>query len=185
MYIIRMNSAGRRRVNKPNIDKYIYLFSECSRTRTNGANVIEYSWKIDTVSINEKCTIELYQKAFLPYVATPTVATTPYIIRLINIHSPSVVHSDNGNALVNVNKGTILDMSYPFNDTKNTIKLFLEPQELSTITLSINNSINGDAGIVGTTVFVLCLKITEFEPKVITYGAGDNVNINQDGVSFS
>ena len=86
---------------------------------------------------------------------------------------------------MNVNKGTILDMSYPFNDTNNTIKLFLEPQELSTITLSINNSISGDAGIVGTTAFVLCLKITEFEPKVITYGAGDNVNINQDGVSFS
>jgi len=179
-----MNSAGRRRVNKPNIDKYIYLFSECSRTRTNGTNVIEYSWKIDTVSINEKCTIELYQKAFLPYVATPTIATTPTIIRLINIQSPSTVHSDNGNALVNVNKGTILDISYPFLDESNTIKLFLEPQELSTITLSINNSINGDEGIVGTTVFVLCLKITEFEPKVITYGAGDNVNINQDGGGF-
>ena len=180
-----MNSAVRRRAIKPNIDKYIYLFSECSRTRTNGANVIEYSWKIDPVSINEKCTIELYQKAFLPYIATPTVATAPYIIRLTNLHSPSVVHSDNGNALVNVNKGTILDISYPFRDTNNPIRLFLEPQELSTITLSINNSINGDEGIVGTTVFVLCLKITEFEPKVISYGAGDNVNINQDGVSFS
>ena len=180
-----MNSAVRRRAIKPNIDKYIYLFSECARTRNNGANVIEYSWKIDQVSINEKCTIELYQKAFLPYIATPTVTTPPCIIRLINIHSPSVVHSDNGNALVNVNKGTILDISYPFLDESNTIKLFLEPQELSTITLSINNSISGDAGIDGATVFVLCLKITEFEPKVITYGAGDNVNINQEGVSFS
>jgi hypothetical protein len=70
MYIIRMNSAGRRRAIKPNIDKYIYLFSECSRTRTNGANVIEYSWKIDTVSINKKSTIELYQKAFLPFPTT-------------------------------------------------------------------------------------------------------------------
>ncbi len=86
---------------------------------------------------------------------------------------------------MNVNKGTILDISYPFNEPSNPVKLFLEPQELSTITLSINNSISGDVGIVGTTVFVLCLKITEFEPKVITYGAGDNVNINQDGVSFS
>ncbi len=76
-------------------------------------------------------------------------------------------------------------MSYPFHDESNTIKLFLEPQELSTITLSINNSISGDEGIVGTTVFVLCLKITEFEPKVISYGAMDNVNVNQDGVSFS
>jgi len=179
-----MNSL-RRRVIKPNIDKYIYLFSECARTRTNGANVIEYSWKIDPVSINEKCTIELYQKAFLPYIATPTVDTVPYIIRLTNLHSPSVVHSDNGNALVNVNKGTILDISYPFHDESNTIKLFLEPQELSTITLSINNSISGDAGIVGTTVFVLCLKITEFEPKVISYGTMENMNVNQEGVSFS
>ncbi len=109
----------------------------------------------------------------------------PYIIRLTNLHSTSVVHSDNGNALVNVNMGTILDMSYPFHDERNTIKLFLEPQELSTITLSINNSISGDTGIVGTTVFVLCLKITEFEPKVISYGGMDNVNVNQDGVSFS
>jgi hypothetical protein len=84
-----------------------------------------------------------------------------------------------------VNKGTILDISYPFRDTSNTIKLFLEPQVLSTITLSINNSIIGDEGIVGTTVFVLCLKITEFEPKVISYGGMDNVNVNQEGVSFS
>ena len=146
----------RRRVIKPNIDKYIYLFCECARTRINGANVIEYRWKIDQVSINEKCTIELYQKAFLPYIATPTVDTVPYIKRLTNLHSPFVVHTDNGNAVVNVNKGTILDMSYPFNDTSNPIRLFLEPQELSTITLSINNSISGDAGIAGTTVFVLC-----------------------------
>jgi hypothetical protein len=175
----------RRRVIKPNIDKYIYLFSECARTRTNGANVIEYSWNIDQVSINEKCTIELYQKAFLPYIATPTATTAPYIVRLINIHSPSVVHSDNGNALVNVNKGTILDISYPFHDESNTIKLFLEPQVLSTIVISINDSISGDAGIVGTTVFVLCLKITEFEPKVISYGGMDNVNVNQDGGSYS
>jgi hypothetical protein len=175
----------RRRVIKPNIDKYIYLFSECARTRTNGANVIEYSWNIDQVSINEKCTIELYQKAFLPYIATPTTTTPPTIIRLINIQSPSTVHSDNGNATVNVNKGTILDISYPFLDESNTIKLFLEPQVLSTITLSINNSISGDGGIDGTTVFVLCLKITEFEPKVISYGGMDNVNVNQEGVSFS
>lgn len=175
----------RRRVIKPNIDKYIYLFSECARTRTNGANVIEYSWNIDQVSINEKCTIELFQRAFLPYIATPTTTTAPYIIRLINIHSPSTVHSDNGFALVNVNKGTILDISYPFNDTSNTVKLFLEPQVLSTITLSINNSISGDTGIPATTVFVLCLKITEFEPKVIAYGGMDNVNVNQEGVSFS
>ena len=140
----------RRRVIKPNIDKYIYLFSECARTRTNGANVIEYSWNIDQVSINEKCTIELYQ-----------------------------------NTTVNVNKGTILDISYPFLDTSNTVKLFLEPQVLSTITLSINNSISGDTGIPATTVFVLCLKITEFEPKVIAYGGMDNVNVNQEGVSFS
>jgi hypothetical protein len=34
-------------------------------------------------------------------------------------------------------------------------------------------------------VFVLCLKITEFEPKVISYGGMDNVNVNQEGVSFS
>ena len=179
-----MNSL-RRRVIRPNIDKYIYLFSECARTRTNGANVIEYSWEIDPVSINEKYNIELFQKAFLPYIATPTATTAPYIVRLINIHSPSTVHSDNGNATVNVNKGTILDISYPFLDESNTIKLFLEPQVLSSIVISINNSIIGDEGIVGTTVFVLCLKITEFEPKVISYGGMDNVNVNQDGGSFS
>ena len=183
-----MNTVVRRRVIKPNIDKYIYLFSECARTRTNGANVIEYSWNIDQVSINEKCTIELFQKDFLPYIATPTATTAPYIIRLINIQSPSTVHSDNGNAIVNVNKGTILDISYPFQDISNPIKLFLEPQTIQTIQtiqLSINNSISGSGGIPNTTEFVLCLKITEFEPKVISYGGMDNVNVNKEGVSFS
>ena len=174
----------RRRVIKPNIDKYIFLFSAHARTRTVNNNVVEYSWNIEPVSINEKCTIELCQKAFLPYIATPLTTTTPYIIRLTNLFSPSIIHSDNGGSVVNVNKGTILDMSYPFQDISNPIKLFLETQTIQTIQLSINNSISGDAGIADTTTFVLCLKITEFEPKVISYGGMDNVNVNQEGPSF-
>jgi len=79
----------RRKVTKPNIDKYIFLFSAHARTRTVSNNVVEYSWTIDPVSINEKCTIELCQKAFLPYIATTSATTVPYIIRLINLSSPA------------------------------------------------------------------------------------------------
>ena len=179
-----MNTLRRRNI-KPNIDKYIFLFSAHARTRTVSNNVVEYSWNIDQISINEKCTIELCEKAFLPYIATPTATTTPYIIRLINLSSPSIIHSDNGGSTADVNKGTILDISYPFQDISNPIKLFLEPQTIQTIQLSINNSISGSGGIPNTTEFVLCLKITEFEPKVISYGGMDNVNVNQEGVSFS
>ena len=90
-----MNTLRRRNI-KPNIDKYIFLFSAHAKTRTVNNNVVEYSWNIEPVSINERGTIELCQKAFLPYIATPTVTTTPYIIRLLNLSSPSIVHSDNG-----------------------------------------------------------------------------------------
>jgi hypothetical protein len=181
-----MNTSQlRRRVIKPNIDKYIFLFSAHARTRTVNNNVVEYSWNIEPVSINEKGTIELCQKAFLPYIATPTITTTPYIIRLTNLFSPSIIHSDNGGNAADVNKGTILDMSYPFEHTSNPIRLFLEPQTIQTIQLSVNNSISGSTGIADTTTFVLCLKITEFEPRVISYGPMDNINVNQEGVSFS
>ena len=105
--------------------------------------------------------------------------------RLTNLFSPSIIHSDNGGSTADVNKGTILDISYPFQDISNPIRLFLEPQTIQTIQLSINNSISGSGGIPNTTEFVLCLKITEFEPKVISYGGMDNVNVNQEGVSFS
>ena len=179
-----MNTLRRRNI-KPNIDKYIFLFSAHARTRTVSNNVVEYSWNIDQVSINEKCTIELCEKVFLPYVATPTTTTTPYIIRLTNLFSPSIIHSDNGGSTADVNKGTILDISYPFQDISNPIRLFLEPQTIQTIQLSINNSISGSGGIPNTTEFVLCLKITEFEPKVISYGGMYNLNVNQEGVSFS
>jgi hypothetical protein len=174
----------RRKVTKPNIDKYIFLFSAHARTRTVSNNVVEYSWTIDPVSINEKCTIELCQKAFLPYIATTSATTAPYIIRLTNLSSPSIIHSDNGGNTVSVNKGTILDISYPFEDISNPIRLFLEPQTIQSIQLSINNSISGDTGIADSTTFVLCLKITEFEPRVISYGPMDNINVNQEGAGF-
>ena len=178
-----MNTLQRKNI-KPNIDKYVFLFSAHAKTRTVNNNVVEYSWNIEPVSINEKGTIELCQKAFLPYIATPTITTTPYIIRLTNLFSPSIIHSDNGGNAVDVNKGTILDMSYPFQDISNPIRLFLEPQTIQAIQLSINNSISGSTGIADTTTFDLCLKITEFEPKVIAYGGMDNVNVNQEGASF-
>ena len=178
-----MNTLQRKNI-KPNIDKYIFLFSAHAKPRTVSTNVIEYSWSIEPVSINERCTIELCQKAFLPYIATTSSTTAPYIIRLLNLSSPSIVHSDNGGNTTDVNKGTILDISYPFEDISNPIRLFLDQQTIQTIQLSINSSISGSAGIPSSTEFVLCLKITEFEPKVITYGGMDNINVNQEVVSL-
>ncbi len=124
-----MNTLQRKNI-KTNIDKYVFLFSAHAKTRTVNNNVVEYSWNIEPVSINERGTIELCQKTFLPYMTTPTITTTPYIIRRLNLSSPSIVHSDNGGNADDVNKGTILDMSYPFQDISNPIRLFLDQQTI-------------------------------------------------------
>ena len=101
------------------------------------------------------------------------------MIRINNLHSPSIVHSDDGRTGTSIAKGVIVDMSYPFQDITTGIKLVLEQQTINRIAISIDNTFSDLRGIPNTTDFVLCFKLAEYEPKYLLYGSMNNVNVNQ------
>ena len=115
----------------------------------------------------------------LSIAAPTTLGITPYIIRINNLHSGSIIHSDDGGTGVSVRKGMIIDMSYPFQDITTAIKMVLEQQTINRIVISVDNTFSGINGIPNTTDFVLCFKLAEYEPKSLLFGSMNNVNVNQ------
>jgi len=145
------------------------------------ATAVLTSGRVSSVTISG--TMSGYVAATLPTVtisAPTTFGITPYMIRINNLHSPSIVHSDDGSGTgVSVKKGMIIDMSYPFQDITEAIKMVLEQQTINRIAISIDNTFSETKGIPSTTDFVLCFKLAEYEPKPLSYGSMDNVNVNQ------
>jgi len=111
--------------------------------------------------------------------APTTFGITPYMIRINNLHSGSIVHSDDGGTGNSLRKGVIVDMSYPFQDITEAIKIVLEQQTINRIVISVDNTFSDIRGLPSTTDFVLCFKLAEYEPKPLSYGSMDNVNVNQ------
>jgi hypothetical protein len=133
-------------------------------------------------SVTMSGTMTSYSAGSLPTVsisAPTTFGITPYMIRINNLHSPSIVHSDDGRTGTSITKGVIADMSYPFKDATTGIKLVLEQQTINRIAISIDNTFSDLRGIPNTTDFVLCFKLAEYEPKPLSYGSMNNVNVNQ------
>ena len=144
------------------------------------ATAVLTSGRVSSVSISG--TMTGYVSATLPtvsIVAPATLGITPYMIRINNLHSPSIVHSDDGKTGISITKGVIVDMSYPFQDITTAIKLVLEQQTINRIAISIDNTFSDLRGIPNTTDFVLCFKLAEYEPKYLLYGSMNNVNVNQ------
>jgi hypothetical protein len=112
--------------------------------------------------------------------APTTLGITPYMIRINNLHSGSIIHStDDGGTGNTIKKGMIIDMSYPFQDITEAIKMVLEQQTINRIVISVDNTFSEIKGLPITTDFVLCFKLAEYEPKPLSYGSMDNVNVNQ------
>ena len=133
-------------------------------------------------SVNISGTMTGYAFATLPTLsisAPTTLGITPYMIRINNLHSGSIVHSDDGGTGNSLRKGVIIDMSYPFQDITEAIKIVLEQQTINRIVISIDNTFSEIKGLPNTTDFVLCFKLAEYEPKPLSYGSMDNVNVNQ------
>jgi hypothetical protein len=138
------------------------------------------SGRVSSVTITG--TLTAYALATLPTVsisAPTTFGITQYIFRINNLHSGSIVHSDDGGTGVSVRKGMIIDMSYPFQDITEVIKMVLEQQTINRIVISVDNTFSDIRGLPSTTDFVLCFKLAEYEPKPLSYGSMDNVNVNQ------
>ena len=134
-------------------------------------------------SVNITGTLTAYALATLPTVsisAPTTFGITPYMIRINNLHSGSIIHStDDGGTGNTIKKGMIIDMSYPFQDITEAIKMVLEQQTINRIVISVDNTFSDIRGLPSTTDFVLCFKLAEYEPKPLLYGSMQNVNVNQ------
>jgi len=138
------------------------------------------SGRVSSVTISG--TMTGYALATLPTVsisAPTTLGITPYMIRINNLHSASIVHSNDGGTGLSVKKGNIIDMSYPFQDITEAIKMVLEQQTINTISISVDNTFSDTRGLPSTTDFVLCFKLAEYEPKNLLFGSMNNVNVNQ------
>ena len=144
------------------------------------ATAVLTSGRVSSVTMSG--TMTGYALATLPTLsisAPTTLGITPYIIRINNWHSGSIIHSDDGGTGVSVRKGMIIDMSYPFQDITEAIKMGLEQQTINRIAISVDNTFAYIKGIPSSTDFVLCFKLAEYEPKYIGFGSMDNVNVNQ------
>jgi hypothetical protein len=144
------------------------------------ATAVLTSGRVSSVTISG--TMSAYAAATLPtlIIAAPTtLGITPYMMRINNLHSASIVHSDDGGTGNTLRKGMIVDMSYPYQDITNAIKIVLEQQTINRIVISIDNTFADIKGIPSSTDFVLCFKLAEYEPKYIGFGSMDNVNVNQ------
>ena len=144
------------------------------------ATAVLTSGRVSSVTISG--TLSAYALATLPTVsisAPTTLGITPYMIRINNLHSASIVHNNDGGTGISVKKGYIIDMSYPYQDITEAIKMVLEQQTINTISISVDNTFSDIRGLPNTTDFVLCFKLAEYEPKPLSYGSMNNVNVNQ------
>jgi hypothetical protein len=120
-----------------------------------------------------------YVAASLPVVLIQSPPSFPHMIRVNNLHSKSIVHSDNGGTTNVVNKGVILHTGILNDEPYLPIKIVLEQQIINNISLSVDRTISGNSGIPNIIEFLFCLKLTEYEPKPLLYGSMQNVNVNQ------
>ena len=120
-----------------------------------------------------------YVATSLPVVLIQSPPSFPHMIRVNNLHSKSIVHSDNGGTTNVVNKGVILHTGILNEEPYLPIKIVLEQQIINRISLSVDRTISGNSGIPDFIEFLFCLKLTEYEPKPLLYGSMQNVNVNQ------
>ena len=120
-----------------------------------------------------------YVAASLPVVVIQSPPSFPHMIRVNNLHSKSIVHSDNGGTTNIVKKGNVLHTGIVNDEPVVPIRIVLEQQIINNISLSVDRTISGNSGIPDFIEFLICLKLTEYEPNYIMYGSMNNVNVNQ------
>ena len=145
----------------------------------SAGNVPTLSVAVPTTAVSATATATVSSTA--PTISFPfptTLGVTPYMVRCNNLSSPSIVHTDDGGSGISIQKGLILDSSYPFVERTENIKITLEQQTINNISLSVNNNTTTEKGIPTTTDFLYVFKLTEKDPKFISFGALEN-NTNQ------
>ena len=147
--------------------------------------VKKYVWELDTpVEVDENALLQVVDRA---YTNVPIANTNdPIVIKMYDISTKSVVNTINNSGFITnspVNDsfylGKIIDIGKPERNFSNDIKIEIQPQNIHTISLSLNHGISDSSGVNLDMEFVILMKITEKEPSIIEYGSLNNINVNQ------
>lgn len=148
---------------KPNIDKVLYLFSAVAKKTVANTRCYEYRWDIPNITLNDWGKLSMVGQS---YKSMAPIATT-IATRILNISTKDNIDTCN-------NCGTILhtgSWNYlaPFVECPT---VYLSPQSLNSITLSLNDDISTpNNGVVDASCeFVIIIRITEGDIPTVEYG---------------
>lgn len=156
-------------VVKPLEDTYLVL-----QSKTAIASGTFYTWRLNNaIVINENAYLSVIER-FYEKNTSHSSNKLPYLIRLLP-NSSSVVHPVNANNGTAVLEGTIIDIGYDHEPASRTIEVKLPSQQtINELTIQLTNSFYGSATVTATE-FIIIVKIVEREPRVLKYGALNNI----------
>lgn len=155
-------------VVKPLEDTYLVL-----QSKTAIASGTFYTWRLNNaIVINENAYLSVIERFYEKNTAHGS-NKIPYLIRLLP-NSSSVVHPVNAST-DSVLEGTIIDIGYDHEPASRQIEVKLPSQQtINEITIQLTNSFYGNATVTATE-FIIIVKIVEREPRVLKYGALNNI----------
>lgn len=159
-------------VVKPLEDTYLIL-----QSRTAIKTGAFYTWNFNTpIEINENAYAKIVARAFESY-SIEANGAMPYMIRLLptsnSIKHPRNAHAQDATPVV-VNEGCLLEIAYDHRPADQAIEVKLPSQQaINEITLEVVKTLTGTAAV--SIEFVIVLRIAEREPKVLRYGALNNI----------
>jgi hypothetical protein len=157
-------------VVKPLEDTYLIL-----QSKTAVKVDTFYTWRLSNpIVINENAYLSVIER-FYEKNTSHGNNKLPMLIRLLP-NSSSIVHPVNTPAgATAVLEGTIIDIGYDHEPATRTIEVKLPPQQnINELTIQLTNSFYGNAEV-STTEFIIIVKIVEREPRVLRYGALNNI----------
>jgi hypothetical protein len=156
-------------VVKPLEDTYLIL-----QSKTAIKSGTFYTWRLNNpIVINENAYLSVVERYYEKNTAHGS-NKLPMLIRLLP-NSSSIVHPANLTPATAVLEGTIVDIGYDHEPATRTIEVKLPPQQnINELTIQLTNSFYGNAEV-SATEFIIIVKIVEREPKVLRYGALNNI----------
>jgi hypothetical protein len=156
-------------VVKPLEDTYLILQS---KTAIKAGTF--YTWRLNnSIVINENAYLSVVERFYEKNTAHGS-NKLPMLIRLLP-NSSSIVHPVNPTPETAVLEGTIIDIGYDHEPASRTIEVKLPSQQnINELTIQLTNSFYGNAEV-SATEFIIIVKIVEREPKVLRYGALNNI----------
>jgi hypothetical protein len=156
-------------VVKPLEDTYLILQS---KTAVKAGTF--YTWRLgNPIVINENAYLSVIER-FYEKNTSHGSNKLPYLLRLLP-NSSSIVHPVNPTPATAVLEGTIIDIGYDHEPATRTIEVKLPSQQnINEITIQITKSFYGNEEV-SATEFIIIVKIVEREPRVLRYGALNNI----------